>query len=241
MSDSLREDILKSEAGQRMIETVTPIYDNSYVALWMFEAMGREWDSFVSIIESLKTELNIETATWMLPLWERRYGVPTDVSLTLEERRQQIRLKRMRFGAISPFKIWELAKNMTGLEAQVNEYIPLYTFEVVLPYISKGDSAFRKKLRKVKPSHLACMVNYELSQTVELYRGVATMSSARIGILLPNEEALAEDDLGEAVLFPANNAVVTIGMDYHDPQDQIDMASVTMLSSNILAVGFTVQ
>ena len=162
MSDTLREDILQSEAGQRMIETVTPIYDNSYVGLWMFEAMGREWDAFVNIIESLKTELDPDTATWMLELWERRYGITPPSDATIEQRRQAVIQMRALPSPMTPYHLERYLETVTGRSVEVIENIDDYTFGIV---ITGGEAdepvsmeSLRKHIRKHKPSHMA----YEL-------------------------------------------------------------------------------
>lgn len=241
MDDTLRAQIVTSESANRMIDRTTPIYDNSIVALYTFEAIGREYDAMNKIVEELPAQMHPETATWLLPLWERRYGIVTDESLSIDERRRRIRIRKNHIGAINPYRIKELAANLTGLSAEVNEFVGSYTFEIVLPYITDGDAAFRRKIRQVKPSHLTCKINYDLSQTFDLYQGAGMFSSAKIGVMLPNGDAEAEDHIGNAVVFPANSVEITVGPDYPDPQNQIDIAPVSVLSSNTLAVTFTVQ
>lgn len=173
MSDTLREDILQSEAGQRMIETVTPIYDNSYVGLWMFEAMGREWDSFVNIIESLKSELDPDTATWMLPLWERRYGLQTDTSLSYDERRRKIRQRRTNKRTFNPRRVEQMAENITGLPARVVESIADYTFAVYLTATTSDDETLRRAIKRLKPSHMSFEIRYEQGVPGEIAAGGA--------------------------------------------------------------------
>ena len=167
MSDSLREDILQSKAGPRMIETVTPIYDNSYVGLWMFEAMGREWDTFVSIIESLKTELVPETATWMLELWEKRYGLTPPSGSTIEQRRQAIIQMRALPSPMTPYRLEQYLESVTGRTVQVIENVADYTFGII---ITGGEDdqpismeSLRSHIRRHKPSHMA----YELTMQAE--------------------------------------------------------------------------
>lgn len=159
MSDTLREDILKSEAGQRMIETVTPIYDNSYVGLWLYEAMGREWDAFISIIESLKTELHPETATWMLELWERRYGITPPSTATIEQRRQAVIQMRALPHPMSPYMLEQYLESLTGRTVHVIENVDDYTFGII---ITGGENdatmsleTLRSHIRRHKPSHMA--------------------------------------------------------------------------------------
>jgi len=167
MSDSLREDILQSEAGQRMIETVTPIYDNSYVGLWMFEAMGREWDSFIAIIESLKTELDPETTTWMLPLWERRYGITPPGGATTEQRRAAVIQMRALPSPMTPYRLEKYLETVTGRTVEVIENVDDYTFGII---ITGGDDdapmsleSLRSHIRRHKPSHMA----YDLTMQAE--------------------------------------------------------------------------
>lgn len=167
MSDTLREDILQSKAGQRMIETVSPIYDNSYVGLWMYEAMGREWDALLDVIESLKTELSPESATWMLELWERRYGITPPSGSTIEQRRQAIIRMRALPSPMSPYRLENYLEAVTGRKVQVIENIDDYTFGII---ITGGDDEapmnmelLRKEIRRHKPSHMA----YDLTLQAE--------------------------------------------------------------------------
>lgn len=176
MSDTLREDIIKSEAAERMLNTVSPIYDNSYVGLWMFEAIGREYDILLSLIESLKTELFPDTATWMLELWEKRYGLAVNPSLSKEERRRRIKLKQTPGGAFNPRKVENLAEAVTGFSARVEENIAPYTFAVYLTTTGTNDEGLRRSLNRVKPSHLSFVILYEESVTGEFMTGIGMQS-----------------------------------------------------------------
>lgn len=167
MSDTLREDILQSAAGQRMIETVTPIYDNSYVGLWMFEAMGREWDAFLGVVEDLKTELVPETATWMLELWERRYGITPPSTATIEQRRQEIARMRMKPMPMTPYRLEQYIEAATGRKATVTENVDDYTFSISITSGHGDDTldyhTIKKYIDSHKPSHMA----YELFQQAQ--------------------------------------------------------------------------
>lgn len=170
MNESLRETIITSPAAERMLQNTTPIYDNSKVALYMFEGMGREYDKVNQILDELPAQLSPETATWLLPLWERRYGLPTDESLSLEERRRKIRLRQRHTGAFNPQKVEEMAENLTGLAARVVEHVGPYTFAVYLTATSSNDEALRKRIQKLKPSHKSFEIRYEqgVTNTLEI-------------------------------------------------------------------------
>lgn len=171
MSDRLRDIIITSETADRMLNETTPIYDNSKIGLYMFEAMGREYDSVRAIVEDLPNQLNPETATWLLPLWERRFGLPTDETMSLEERRRKIRLRRRHTGAFNPDKVKRLAENMTGLSARVVQNVGPYTFAVYLSATSSSDEALRKAIKKLKPSHYSFEIRYEQGVTGEVVIG----------------------------------------------------------------------
>ena len=50
----LMDEILKSQTAQRIIDFVAPIYGNGYVALWMFQAIGKPLDAIASFVDSLR-------------------------------------------------------------------------------------------------------------------------------------------------------------------------------------------
>ena len=168
---TLREIIITSDAAERMLNNTTPIYDNSKIALYMFEAIGREYDAVSAILDELPAQLNPETATWLLPLWERRFGLITDESLSLEERRRRIRLRRKHIGAFNPQKVKELAENLTGLIARVAENVGPYTFAVYLSATMTSDDALRRQIKKLKPSHQSFEIRYEQNVTNTLEIG----------------------------------------------------------------------
>ena len=165
MADTLREVIITSPAAERMLNNTTPIYDDSKIALYMFEGIGREYDKVDKILEELPAQLFPETATWLLPLWERRYGLTTDESLSLEERRRKIRLRQHRTGAFNPQKVKDLAENLTGLIARVVEHVGPYTFAVYLSATMTSDDALRRQIKKLKPSHKSFEIRYEQNAT----------------------------------------------------------------------------
>ena len=68
--------ILKSEMGRKIVGEVAPVYGEAYVALWLFEVIGRALDDMELWTEEYQQQIVPQTATWSLPLWEMRYGLP---------------------------------------------------------------------------------------------------------------------------------------------------------------------
>ena len=57
MSDTLRDEIITSKTARADAQRGCRIYDNSYVGLWIFEALGREYDRTWEIIETMPAQL----------------------------------------------------------------------------------------------------------------------------------------------------------------------------------------
>lgn len=70
----------ENRVSQRMISRVSPIYERSYVAKWLYEVMGQEVDDAEIRFSELREQANPETATWALRYWEQRYGIEVDES-----------------------------------------------------------------------------------------------------------------------------------------------------------------
>lgn len=85
--------------SKRMISRVSPIYERSYVAKWLYEVMGREVDDAEIRFSELREQANPETATWALRYWEQRYGIETNENRSLAARRADIIARR---GAARP-------------------------------------------------------------------------------------------------------------------------------------------
>ena len=67
MSDMI-EKILSNDVARRMLTRISPIYDESYIGLWVNEAISREYVSLWEIVNTLADQLFPETATWGIEL-----------------------------------------------------------------------------------------------------------------------------------------------------------------------------
>jgi hypothetical protein len=155
-----------------MMKTVSPIYDKSYVAKWIFQVMGLEIDEAWQFIEELRLQAFPETATWGITYWEQRYNIPPDESLSLEERRQRVIIKRGKRSPMNPARIERIVRDVTGREDMVTEQNGEYTFYIsILPGESTVDyQELIDTIKSVKPSHLAFKVLFEtdVSMTIQV-------------------------------------------------------------------------
>lgn len=166
------ENFPTSPAAKRMMKTVSPIYDKSYVAKWIFQVMGLEIDEAWQFIEELRLQAFPETATWGITYWEQRYNIPPDESLSIEERRQRVIIKRGKRSPMNPARIERIVRDVTGREDMVTEQNGEYTFYIsILPGESTvGYQELIDTIKSVKPSHLAFKVLFEteVSMTIQV-------------------------------------------------------------------------
>ena len=164
MEATQRDKILKSEAGNRMADNVTPIYDNSYVACWIYEIIGGEFDKLWDALESLPNQLFPETATWSLELWERRYHLPVGVG-TIQERRNNVMLKRGNNLPLCPARLENVLSLICGCTVKVVDYIAPFTFGVIIESSPSQEitKMVKQEIDRQKPSHLSCQISYESS------------------------------------------------------------------------------
>lgn len=158
--DLVRQIITSREAKKFLSMVTKDFYNDSYLGLWIFEVIGREWDEMRAWAEGLKNEINPQTCTWSIAIWEWVYGIEADESLGLEFRRQRILAKICAVKPINPEMIRRGVAALIGAEAEaveVNDFTGPYRFEVILhpqetpfPY-----NRIEKFIREIKPSHLA--------------------------------------------------------------------------------------
>jgi len=177
MSKPDLDGIIRSPSAKTFLRMVTKgFYDNSYIGLWMYEVIGREWDEMRKWAEGLKDEINPQTCTWSIGIWEWVYGIETDESLPIEYRRQRILAKIIGVRPINPEVIRRGVAALMGGEldeVEVNNFVGPYRFEVILHPSGKSPFNYVKifeYVRKIKPSHLAfeATVETKVDITIEI-------------------------------------------------------------------------
>lgn len=152
-----------SPAAKRMLKTVSPIYDQAYVGKWIYQVMGMEIDEAWQFFEDLRLQAFPETATWGIVYWEQRYHIAPDNSLTLDERRQRVIIKRGKRKPMNPARVEQFTRAVSQRQTVVTERNEEYMFFVsILPGETQVDyHELIKTIRNVKPSHLTPVVMFE--------------------------------------------------------------------------------
>ena len=149
MKETERGRILKSEHGKRMIREVSPIYDESYVMCWIYEAIGREIDLLQGYIDAILQEVIPSQANLLIDYWEQEYGIVPSAGMTLEQRITQLIGRIMQHSPFTPYRIKRFVETLTGRKCEVNERIAPYTFEIVIEERSDGTSGTQVVLDEI--------------------------------------------------------------------------------------------
>lgn len=160
----MMDSILTSPAAQRVIDYVTPIYKNGYVALWMFQAIGAVLDELIDFSEGLSAQTAPQTATWSIENWEAEYGIPSDTDQTLEQRRLNITTRINTSTPANPAVLAQYATAAGGVPCEIVENVAKNTFAVVM-HAENGDvDAIRAAIDEAKPAHLIYIIETALQR-----------------------------------------------------------------------------
>lgn len=118
-------------------------------------------DRFVSKAEAEKdsffNQLNVDTATWGLELWEKEYGLETDITKTLLDRRSRIKSKMRGTGTSTKKLIQNIAESFSNGYVEVTEHNDEYYFEI--EFVGKiglppNIPDIKTAIEEAKPAHL---------------------------------------------------------------------------------------
>lgn len=126
------ENFPTNETAQRIMEMVSPIYDKSYAAKWLYQVIGTELGTATEIVTALLNEVFPETATYTLAWWAALYNISIQSSTDIEEIRKKILLKRNNKRPINPARIEQQIGDMTGHTVSVKENTAPHTYEIVI-------------------------------------------------------------------------------------------------------------
>lgn len=151
----LMKSILTDKTAQRIIDYVSPIYGNSYVGLWFYQAIGTALSEICTVADQLRYETNVCTTDLLLDCWELEYGIPTDTSLTKEQRRARIIDKKLSRGPCNPARVCAAVSTVLGgVEVDITENVAQNTFLVNIREPIDSIVPAVSVIERMKPAHL---------------------------------------------------------------------------------------
>jgi hypothetical protein len=122
----------------------------------IFDAIQTKFNDISTDTEELKEQYNIYTATYMLNVYEKEFGITTDITKDIDERREFLISKIRGFGTLTKEKIKNIVDSYTGGNCDVffgNSTITIqYTSFTGTP---PNQSDVESTLLDVIPCHLA--------------------------------------------------------------------------------------
>lgn len=196
----LMRSILTNEKAQEIINYVSPIYGNSYTALWIFQAMGIIMGEIYDISETLKYETVPATADLLLDYWEEHYDLPKDSSLTKEQRRLRLEAKTSSRGPCNPARLEAaISAALGGVKVDITEHIAKNTFLVNIREVVDDITPAVAVLERMKPAHLIYRIQVatQMVSNADLKVAIALTHSERYKVnLIVSALSFLLDELG---------------------------------------------
>lgn len=174
----LMNEILQSEEANNIIEMLSPIYGNAYIALWMFEIIGRELDMVKEWVDTYELQIVPETVTWGIGYWEKEYGIVPDPSWNLEQRRNNLNSVIKTRTSMNAYKMEKMLESILGFPVKVDEYAGKNKFAVYVRGFTTDTERAIEFIERAKPAHMIYEFNtsdYEESTVTDYYSISATV------------------------------------------------------------------
>lgn len=218
----LMREILTSETAQRIIGYVSPIYGDSYVGLWIFQAIGTVLDEICTVAEQLRYETNASTSELLLDFWERRYGLVTDSSLTTEQRRSRIIAKKHSKGSCNPSRLAAaVSAALGGVKVEITENVGKNRFHVHIMENVESIEPAVAVIDRMKPAHLVYNINVSVQTgtNADLKTAIAMTHAERYAL------PVVEQSGGEPDVYVVDETLVSNRKDVYVVDEKLQIAT----------------
>jgi hypothetical protein len=171
----LMNEILTNKKAQEIIDYVSQVYGQSYVGLWLFQAIGTVLGQVYDMSANLRYETSPATATMLLAYWEQEYNLPRDPTLTTEQRRARIITAMRSRGACTPERLAAAVSSaLGGAPVEVFERTGVNQFTVSIRTAVKSLQPAINVIDRMKPAHLTYLIHGVTQENVSTDVTVAT-------------------------------------------------------------------
>lgn len=182
-----------AERTDRMLETAPDYYERSQVYKAILEAWAGRVVEGDEGVEDLRLQLNIQTVTWAIDLWEKDYAVKRKTGDTLAIRRSRVLGKIQGMGTFTKAAALNLANTYSeGGTARFRSLVGQYAFLTIHEFGDLIDfEAMVAAFREMKPAHLRHVVGLiandgntlEIESTVKVTRSTYhTVEEFKVGM-----------------------------------------------------------
>ncbi|MFH5182944.1 putative phage tail protein [Paenibacillus sp. TAB 01] len=145
----------------KVLSNLNAISRSDKFVIDLASSAGEALDTVLNMVGDAIDNLNVDTATWALSLFERDLGLPTDVSKPPAERRARIKFKQRTLGAVNVDTIKAACLSYPNGDVEVD-----FNGAVIIRFTNvQGTPSFldslKSDLEKLIPAHLAIIWEYK--------------------------------------------------------------------------------
>jgi hypothetical protein len=146
-----------------MLDSLPDFYKESLLINELINTQVAEMDALAFDLKDILFQFFVERATWGLDHWEKIYDLPTDSSLTYDERRGRIKAKMRGSGMVTKDMIKNLAESYVNGSVEITENFSNY--EIMCKFVGERGvptnvDIVRTSLREFIPAHLVLSFAY---------------------------------------------------------------------------------
>ncbi|MDP4146524.1 MAG: DUF2313 domain-containing protein [Bacillota bacterium] len=127
----------------------------------IYTSQGQELDSMEADLQDIEAQLNIDTATWALNIYEKELNIPTDITKSLEDRRSLVKSRWRGNGKLNAALFKSVCDSFTNGDVEVtfDGTIHIRFKSVLGTPPNMGDVKYA--LEQMKPAYL--LLEYSLA------------------------------------------------------------------------------
>lgn len=140
-----------------LIDMIPSYHKSSKYTADILQALTRQTEKLLDSKNDLLAQLNVQTATWGLELWEKALGIQINATKPLAFRRGRIESKLRAQGITTKIMIKNVAESFSNGIVDIIEHPELYLFDVkfigslgIPPNMDDLSAA----IEEIKPAHL---------------------------------------------------------------------------------------
>ncbi|WP_251447048.1 putative phage tail protein [Vermiculatibacterium agrestimuris] len=161
----------------RLLEYLRPALRKSPEIQAIQEGLQVGIDDLWDAVESARKQLNVETATWGLSIWEEALGISVEAEKAMDFRRSRIRAKLRGQGTTTVEALCNVAASFSNGEVAVTEHPAEYRVEIKFVGalgLPPNLDDLKAAIAEILPAHLA--VGYV--STLKIWNDVKDMTWA---------------------------------------------------------------
>ena len=146
--------------SNRLLTYLPPYERESIIFQEIMKAEEIELDELDEQIKDLEQQLNPDTATWGLAIYEKELGLPIEPNIDIRVRRSLVKAKLLMQPPTSKVKVESILKSFVE-SAEIEEIFNEYRFNITLKTIDTvGDKIqyVYRVIEEFKPAHLGYML-----------------------------------------------------------------------------------